>query len=116
MDLLSFLALLRQHWSRDSTQSPQIWSPQRPSTGQCAVSSILIRETYGGSIARGITDHGVVHYWNVIDGVTIDATRDQFEPDVLFTSVDPDPDEALYDFPYVRERVDLLRRAMTTPD
>jgi hypothetical protein len=114
VDLLAYLAALRSAWCHSTSELPDQWRPDRPSTGQCAVSAMMIRDRFGGSIVRGMTLGGTVHYWNVINGVTIDATRDQFPADVRFGQVDPDPAPELYDSPFTRGLIQRLEHRMQT--
>lgn len=95
-DLLDTIAELRAGWTRATSETPDQWTEERPSTGQCCVTSLILRVMYGGELVRGVSSKDVVHYWNLIDGVTVDATRDQFDQNEVFTNVVVRPDPALY--------------------
>jgi hypothetical protein len=69
-------AALREAWTAD-TSADRAWSANRPSLGQCAVTALVIQDYFGGELIRAEVE-GRSHYWNVVDGETIDLTRDQF--------------------------------------
>lgn len=83
-DLLGYARRLRAAYSRETSELEDQWTPDNPSIGQCHVTALLIQEKFGGHIVEGHAHpHLVVHFWNVIDGITVDITRDQFDPEVL---------------------------------
>lgn len=61
---------------------PDDWNDSNPSSGQCAVSALIINDYFGGDIvwADALLPSGqkISHYFNIIDGKTIDLTRSQF--------------------------------------
>src|SRR5216683_953841 len=67
---------VRDAWTAETSADPR-WSAACPSLGQCAVTALVIQDYLGGELMRGEVDGGS-HYWNVIQGKTIDLTRDQF--------------------------------------
>lgn len=69
---------LRYSFQQDTSESPEIWTETFASTGHCHVVSLLLKELFGGYIVRGIVNGSIIHYWNIIDDVSIDATFDQF--------------------------------------
>lgn len=85
VDLLELADRLRGAWCRDTSELPFSWTPERPSTGQCHVSSLILREFFGGEVVEGLVVCGqawvAVHYWLVVGGVSVDVTRDQFPGD-----------------------------------
>lgn len=55
------------------------FDPERPSTGQCAVTAVLVHSLFGGEIVR-VLNAGDSHYFNRLpDGTIADLTRDQFD-------------------------------------
>ena len=48
-----------------------------PSFGQCAITAVLVHDLFGGTIQK-IRTNGGTHYFNVLNGKTIDLTSDQF--------------------------------------
>lgn len=114
-DLLTTIARLRESFAVNTSQLPDQWSRDRPSTGHCAVVSVILQAMYGGDIVRGETSAGVIHYWNVIDGVTVDATRDQFNPRETISVLAVNPPTDLYLFRDTAEKVVmLLGRALSS--
>ena len=76
--LSALRAELERHWCAETSFWPDRWTPARPALGQCAVTALTVNDLVGGEILR-TTNLGVVHYWNRVDGVDIDLTRDQFD-------------------------------------
>lgn len=70
---------LEKCWCRETIWHKKDWNPDKPSKGQCYVTSILIQDIFGGRIFHGQVD-GENHYWNEFpDGTEIDLTSDQFD-------------------------------------
>ena len=66
---------IEQAWSQETAG---IFYKDNPSKGQCAVTSMLIQDLYGGKLVRGTLGKSS-HYWNELpDGTTVDLTRQQF--------------------------------------
>ena len=66
-------------WSVE-TCSPGLknnWSKDNPSQGQCAITSLIVNDLYGGKIMRCMTSSGS-HYYNLINDKIIDLTVEQF--------------------------------------
>jgi hypothetical protein len=82
---------LQRHWCADTSFWPNGWTTDRPSFGQCAVTAMIVHDRFGGEMLRTV-NQGVIHYWNRVDDVDIDLTRDQFDtwdPDDEIVAVDP---------------------------
>lgn len=69
-------------WSADTAHDPTLWSLEVPSTGQCAVTALIVDALLGGEIV--VCDLGEFgsHYANVIDEELVDLTADQFDFEV----------------------------------
>ena len=66
-------------WSKQ-TCSPGLrndWFDNNPSLGQCAITSVIVNDFFGGKIMRCMTSSGS-HYYNIIDGKIVDLTVEQF--------------------------------------
>ena len=88
---------LRSSWGSDTCDELDAdhWSPQHPSTGQCAATAYVVNDFLGGQLlgAEVRNADGTLqghHYWNLIDGVELDLTREKFvfgeilqQPDVM---------------------------------
>lgn len=70
---------IRRSWCRDTSATPELWSPALPSRGQCAVTALVVQDILGGVLLR-TTNFGESHYLNgLVDGSYLDLTGDQFE-------------------------------------
>ncbi|MGD0392741.1 MAG: hypothetical protein ABSC41_08855 [Acidimicrobiales bacterium] len=91
-ELAALRTELQRCWCAETSFWPGEWTPDRPSFGQCAVTAMIVREQFGGEILRTINE-GVIHYWNRVDDIEVDLTRDQFDtwaPEDEIVAVDPD--------------------------
>lgn len=73
---------IRDSWSAESSEHFEEWTPDNPAFGQCDVSSLIAWEYLGGELVLSqvfvngeMTEH---HYWNRVDGLDLDLTREQF--------------------------------------
>lgn len=103
LDLGSVLEAIPLAARADTAQS-DLWTPDRPVTGHCALASVFIKRNFGGQIASGHVSDGVLtpfiwHYWNVLpSGAWLDSTRSQFDNDLLYIDVNADTDSDVYWF------------------
>ncbi len=84
MEVGKLKQLLKQSWDRD-TCSPSLrdkWSEDNPSLGQCAITSLIVNDFFGGKIMRCMASTGS-HYYNLIDDKIIDLTSEQFGDEKL---------------------------------
>lgn len=66
-------------WTAETSASPDAWTPERPSVGQCAVTALVVQDKLGGVLLRTV-NAGTSHYFNLLPGdVVVDLTRDQFD-------------------------------------
>lgn len=102
---------LEKVWSAETAVDPAAWTPERPSTGHCAITALLVQDYCGGRILRGVVN-GDSHYWNEVDGQEVDLTRDQFGAFAL----ESEPEERTRDYLLSNEntaaRYDRLREAL----
>ena len=77
-ELAALRTELQRHWGAETSFWPDEWTPDRASFGQCAVTAMIVHDRFGGEVRRAVNE-GVIHYWNRIDGVDVDLTRDQFD-------------------------------------
>lgn len=82
--------LVRKSASRETSVPPaELWTPENPLYGHCAVGTALCEDLCGGTTKRGVIPpewHERLgyksHYWNVLlDGSDYDLSREQFPPD-----------------------------------
>lgn len=79
MEIKNLKQTLKNIWSKE-TCSPSLkdnWNKNNPSIGQCAITSLLVNDLYGGKIMRCMIDCGS-HYYNLINNKIIDLTVEQF--------------------------------------
>ncbi len=76
-------------------------------SGQCAVTALLVQSAYGGILKRALVN-GISHYWNEIDGETVDFTRAQFTLPLTFEDEAERNREYVLSFPITQERYSIL--------
>lgn len=69
-------------WTRETCTARlrNKYSDENKTAGQCAITAFLVQDIFGGEIRELDTGRGL-HCYNVIDGVTIDLTSEQFGED-----------------------------------
>jgi len=71
--------LLNLSWNYE-TCSPGLkseWTKDNPSLGQCAITTLVVNDFFGGKIMRCLVSTGS-HYYNLIDDNVFDLTVEQF--------------------------------------
>jgi len=84
--LVELKYLLKNSCSRETAYNPDLWSPENPFFGHCAVIALIVQDLNGGKIqGRYFPEEWIdnlgskSHYWNILqDGILIDLSRDQF--------------------------------------
>jgi hypothetical protein len=75
MDFVTLQERLENSWGPDTAQNPV--EGRGPASGQCAVSSMIIRDWFGGEIwTCQVGD--IKHYYNVLPWGRYDSTKAQF--------------------------------------
>lgn len=95
-------SIIKISWTKETAfpGCQEGWSEQNPSLGQCAVTSLIVNDFFGGKIMRCMCN-GISHYYNLVNNEIIDLTVDQFggtipnyeeseerERDYLLSSID----------------------------
>ena len=95
---------LRLSWGSDTCDELDAdhWSPDHPSTGQCAATAYVVNDYFCGQLlgAEVHNPDGTLqghHYWNLIGGTEIDLTREQFVSGEILQH--PDVMERIHDYP-----------------
>lgn len=116
------LEAIRAGWSRETSADPGRWTSANPALGQCEVASFVLWEHLGGALVLGRvlvdgeqTEH---HYWNRIDDVDFDLTREQFRgheviEELLVLGEDAVRAKQAEIRPDLAGRIDLLRHTVT---
>lgn len=88
MNYYKFKKALCKSWAKDTAyhKDAPSWSSDNPALGQCAISALLFNEYFGGRIYSGISETGIVHYWNKKFGIKIDLTKQQFNKKLTFSN------------------------------
>ena len=94
-------AALAASWTAQTASPLVAWTPHNPSSGQCAVSALVLQDYCGGEIRRCVVA-GMPHYFNRIDDQVVDSTAAQFGAVAIN-----------YDTATVRSRQRILRHADT---
>lgn len=76
-----FEEILRISWCSETSAYPHAWTPENPSLGQCAVTSLVAQDYLEGDLVAAIAvfpDSQIFgHFFNKIHGRYKDFTRDQ---------------------------------------
>lgn len=74
---------IQECWNKDTSADPENWSPKNPAYGHCDITSVLIRDYYGGEIlysyVKEPNGNKTAHFYNRIDNKIIDLTKSQFD-------------------------------------
>ena len=79
MEINELKQLLLKSWDAE-TCVPSLrseWNEENPSLGQCAITSLIVNDFFGGKIMRCMASSGS-HYYNIIDDELVDLTVEQF--------------------------------------
>lgn len=113
VDLDTLAAALRASWGADTSDDPDLWSVGCPARGQCAVTSKVVQDYFGGSLVIAPVLRGgepvEAHCWNILpNGMVIDLTAEQFDFD--YELGDPVETEPVVDHTGVDRHQLLARR------
>jgi hypothetical protein len=83
-------AALRSAWCSRTSADPERWTPERPETGQCAVTTLVLQDYLGGELWRCLVAVDgwppSSHYYHVgLEEQVTDLTWSQF-PESAFSS------------------------------
>ncbi|MBH0779944.1 YunG family protein [Nocardia bovistercoris] len=110
---------IRAAWSAD-TSAASDWTHSNPAKGQCAVTACVVHDHLGGDILNSVaalpSGETVSHYFNIIDGETVDLTTEQFPEHTRFSEPAPKTKgfgstrDYCLSYERTRQRYELLRR------
>ena len=99
-------------WSYETSYYPEPiidrWDLFMNGYYQCATTTALLHDIYGGEIMQGEAD-GRRHYWNRINGIDVDITRRQFDAGTVITDIKCVSKSALITNEWMAERYNNLR-------
>src|SRR5580700_4910122 len=106
---------IRASWSLetcDPTDAAE-WSSANPSRGQCAATALVVHDLFGGELLEAEVDfpdgtRQGFHYWNRLDGVEVDLTREQFTRGEVLQ--EPHLIDRLPEFPWLAHEQYLILR------
>ena len=79
MDIESLRSLLNLSWEKDTCSHGlrDKWTKDNKTLGQCAITSLIVNDFFGGKIMRCMASTGS-HYYNQIGDNLVDLTVEQF--------------------------------------
>lgn len=77
-----FIILISNVWSKETAYN-QCFEENNPALGQCAVTSLLFQDYFGGDIYKVQYDD-INHYFNVLDNEIYDITSSQFDEPISY--------------------------------
>ncbi|WP_109528673.1 YunG family protein [Nocardia aurea] len=109
---------IRSAWSAD-TSAAQDWTESNPAKGQCAVTACVVHDHLGGDILNSVATlpggETISHYFNLVDGETVDLTAEQFPEHTHFSKPAPKTKgfastrDYCLSYEHTRQRYELLR-------
>lgn len=87
MNIKNIKEILLHCYSKDLCY-PKIqkqWNENNKCFGMCAITSLIINDYFGGYICKIYVD-GISHYFNLIEGKTVDLTSSQFMHDIDYSN------------------------------
>ncbi|MEZ4503111.1 MAG: hypothetical protein R3C39_10840 [Dehalococcoidia bacterium] len=101
--------VIEKAWTADTSADPLGWSLENPAWGQCAVTALLIQDSFGGELLRADVD-GISHYWNRLpSGEEVDLTRHQFRGTAVVSRAELRERSYVLSFPETRKRYQRLK-------
>jgi len=104
--------VLKTCWIKETSNQPEKWTATNPTLGQCAITSVIVNELFGGIIIRGEMKSGQTHYWNLIGNDVIDLTRDQFKYDLSFENIRQVTAEKILNNENTAKRYEILSKKL----
>lgn len=86
------------------------WSEKNPTLGQCTITAFLVQDIFGGEVYGIPLPGGIVHCYNVVDGIIFDLTSEQFGRKVLeYALENPQSREIKFARTMAKSRYELLK-------
>jgi hypothetical protein len=101
-------------WTADTAWIDD-WHGGNPARGQCGTSTLVLQDERGGDLVRGLVHETgrsaapTVHYWNIVDGVHVDFTWQQFSVSSFVLRSEAVRREELLESPWFTDRYERLR-------
>ena len=112
----TFLTILKQIVSSETSADPAHWSNENVLWGHCAVATLLAQDYFGGTLLRGSLEdtkykHLRSHYWNRLpNGEEVDFTSSQYT-DISIKDLQGEerPRERVLSYPDTVRRYKILK-------
>ena len=72
------------------------WTPDNPTLGQCAITSFLAQDIFGGKVFGIPREAGNFHCYNEVGGYVFDLTSEQFEGEPLNYTGNPEQSREIH--------------------
>ncbi|GEM_PF-452262 len=88
MEINDFKTVVRSAWSKDTCYKAwqKEWSEVYPSKGQCYVTAKLFQGLFGGILVKVKDSNNFSHYYNSLNDVEYDFTKEQYPLNEKFTN------------------------------
>lgn len=103
---------LQSCWIKETSKQPEKWTKTNPSLGQCAITSVIVKEMFGGIIIRGEMKNGQTHYWNIVGNDIVDLTRDQYKHELSFERISLVNEDKILSNEDTAKRLDILKKKL----
>lgn len=77
--------VLMDAFCAETAKSGYAWSPDNRTAGQCAVCALFVQNLLGGDIYK-VKVGKRTHYFNLIEGVVVDFTAEQFDKGIDYAN------------------------------
>ena len=72
------------------------WTTDNPTLGQCAITSFLAQDIFGGKVYGILQAGGNFHCYNVVNGYAFDLTSEQFGDEILNYAGNPEQSRGIH--------------------
>ena len=72
------------------------WTPSNPTLGQCAITSFLAQDIFGGKVFGIPRGESNFHCYNEVNGYVFDLTSEQFEGEALSYTGNPEQSREIH--------------------
>lgn len=89
------------------------WTRENITLGQCAITSFLAQDIFGGKVHGILLPEGNYHCYNVVNGHAFDLTSEQFEGEELIYTDNPEQSREIHFMRHEKkERYEYLKREL----
>ena len=89
------------------------WTRENITLGQCAITSFLAQDIFGGKVFGILMPEGNYHCYNVVNGCAFDLTSEQFAGETLNYTNNPEQSREIHFMRHEKkERYEYLKREL----